>query len=527
MFWADTHLTRIKERFQKEIAASKALVIRDEKTASGRVHIGSMRGVAVHGTVAQLLAQQDVPVVFKYEINDMDPMDGIPAELPEAVWGQYLGRALKDIPSPDGIAENFAEFYAAEFKTVIAEAGFTPEYYRVSELYASGGMDAAIKMALEKAADIRRIYKQISGSDKKEDWLPISMMCEQCGKVGTTHAHHFDGTQVHYRCIAGAGGAQGCGFEGAGEPWGGKAKFPWKVDWPAKWFALGVHIEGAGKDHSTKGGARDVANAIAKEVFGIEPPYDMPYEFFLDKEGKKMSSSKGRGVSSREIADNFPPAILRLALLGKDPNQQTSIDPDGELLATLYDWHDKIAEKFWDGVNDDDARLFEVLYHGAPPARMYLPRFSVVTFVSQMKHLDPIAEFATLKGEGLTDVEERELIERITFAQRWLSTYAPERYRFALQDTLPEAARALSEAQKEALRDIFNYVEAHESIDGPGLHAALHDIKTKRNMAPKELFSALYLTFLGRESGPQAGWFLSTMPREFLVQRLSEALAGV
>lgn len=525
MFWADTHLPRIKERFASDVNAQHPLIVRDEKTASGRVHIGSMRGVAVHGLIAQLLAQADVPVVFKYEINDMDPMDGIPAELAEETWGKYLGCALKDIPSPDETAKNFAEFYAQEFKTVIAEAGFTPEYYRASELYASGKMNDAIKMALEKAADIRRIYKEVSGSDKKEDWLPISMFCEKCGKVGTTHAYAFDGSQVSYRCVAGAGGAVGCGHEGKGEPWDGKAKFPWKVDWPAKWLALGVHVEGAGKDHSTKGGARDVANAIAKEVFGIEPPYDMPYEFFLDKDGKKMSSSKGRGVSSRDIADNFPPVILRLALLGKDPVQQTSIDPDGELLATLYDWHDKIAEKYWSGAGDDDARLFEVLYAGNPPERMYLPRFSVVTFVSQMKHLDPVAEFATLKGEALTDTEERELTERMAFATKWINSYAPERYKFVLQETLPDVARTLSDTQKEALRDVFNYIENASAIDGPGLHAALHDIKTKRNMQPKELFSALYLVFLGRESGPQAGWFLSTLPRELLIQRLTEAIA--
>lgn len=105
MFWADTHLPRIKERFASDVNAQHPLIVRDEKTASGRVHIGSMRGVAVHGLIAQLLAQADVPVVFKYEINDMDPMDGIPAELAEETWGKYLGCALKDIPSPDETAK--------------------------------------------------------------------------------------------------------------------------------------------------------------------------------------------------------------------------------------------------------------------------------------------------------------------------------------------------------------------------------------------------------------------------------------
>jgi lysyl-tRNA synthetase class 1 len=279
-------------------------------------------------------------------------------------------------------------------------------------------------------------------------------------------------------------------------------------------------VEGAGKDHSTKGGARDVANAIAKEVFGIESPHDVPYEFFLDKDGKKMSSSKGRGTSSREIADNFPPTILRLALIGKDRSVQTSIDPQGELLALLYDWHDKLAEKFWDGVGDDDARLFELLYHGHPPTRHYLPRFSTVTFVCQMTHLNPYTEFTALKEGHLTDEEKRVIDERIIFAQRWLETYAPDKYKFILQKDVPASALGLSSIQKQALAAVLVFVESRDSLDGPTFHTELHDIKTRLNIPAKELFSALYLSFLGRDSGPQAGWFLSTLDKSFLVDRL-------
>ena len=54
------------------------------------------------------------------------------------------------------------------------------------------------------------------------------------------------------------------------------------------------------------------------------------------------------------------------------------------------------------------------------------------------------------------------------------------------------------------------------------MHHKLHEIKTELAIEPKELFSAIYLAFLGRESGPQAGWFLSVLDREFLVRRLRE-----
>ena len=146
MFWAD----RIAETAEKKFGKGPIL-IRDEKTPSGRVHVGSMRGVAIHGAIAEALKDRGVPNIFKYEFNDFDPMDGFPEYLPEE-FRQYMGLPLLKIPSPDGKAANFAEYFANEFKEVILAAGFTPEFYNVSELYLSGKMDDAIRLALDRAA---------------------------------------------------------------------------------------------------------------------------------------------------------------------------------------------------------------------------------------------------------------------------------------------------------------------------------------------------------------------------------------
>jgi lysyl-tRNA synthetase class I len=75
-----------------------------------------------------------------------------------------------------------------------------------------------------------------------------------------------------------------------------------------------------------------------------------------------MSSSKGKGSSAREIADLLPTKIFRLALLGKDINQQFNFDPEGDTIPVLYDQYDKLAESYWAGVKDDYARLFEFIH---------------------------------------------------------------------------------------------------------------------------------------------------------------------
>lgn len=523
MFWADNIAGEVRERFAAKIERGETLLVRDEKTASGRVHVGSMRGVAIHGMVAHVLNEQGAPAEFKYEIHDFDVMDGLPTYLDTAVYQQEMGKPLNHVPSPEPIAPNFAAYFGNEFMDVIRQTGFEPKFYCASELYESGDMDAVIRTALDRAADIRRIYKTVSGSQRPDDWYPLSVVCENCGKIGTTRVSGWDGEQVTYTCEpAMVEWASGCGHTGAMSPFGGNAKLPWKVEWPAKWKVLGVDVEGEGKDHSTKGGARDVANHVSREVFEYEPPYDIPYEFFLVG-GEKMSSSKGRGASAREIADLFPPRIFRFALIGKQLMQAINVEPEGETLPRLFDSYDTVAQKYWDGVGDDDARLFELVHFNRPPDAHYLPRFSTVAYLVQMPHVQIDDEIAALKGEALTADELSVLDERVTYALYWLKTYAPERYKFEIQHTLPEKARELSDVQQRALADVLSYLQEHERPTGEELHAALHTIRKETEIEPKEFFSALYTIILGKDSGPKAGWFLSVLDRDFLLTRLREA----
>ncbi|MCE9644148.1 lysine--tRNA ligase [Candidatus Parcubacteria bacterium] len=525
MFWADRIAESIEKDRAKDIAAGP-LVIRDEKTASGRVHVGSMRGAAIHGLVSQVLADKGVANTFYWEINDFDPMDGMPVYLDEAVYRQYMGKPLYTIPSPDGKAKNFAEYYGEEFAGVLKDSGFYPTYYRASELYLSGRMNEAIRIALEKAEDIRRIYKEVSGSERADTWLPLSVVCEKCGKIGTTTAVSFDGEKVTYRCEAKkVEWAEGCSHEGSVSPFDGRAKLPWKVEWAAKFKVMNVMVEGGGKDHSTKGGARDVANRISREVFGYEPPFDIPYEFFLIG-GKKMSSSKGRGSSAREVADLLPPHIFRLGLLSKDINQAINFDPEGDTIPVLFDLYDRLAEKYFVGETDDHVRML-VLSHKPEDQksipRRFLPRFSLIAFLVQMPHLDLFVEVEKMKGSPLTQEDKEETELRALYAKKWLEECAPEDFKYELAKELPEAAKSLSPEQKKAVKAILEYVEANPILDGQLLHTALHEMRKALGIEAADFFSAVYLSFLGKPSGPKAGWFLSVLERELLLSRLREA----
>ncbi len=528
MLWADRIASEIRDT--RKPRDGKTFLIRDEKTISGRVHVGSMRGVAIHGLISEVLAEYGIANEFRFEIGDLDPFDSIPSYLDVEKFTEHLGKPLYAVPSPESGFANYAEYFGAEFTDVHRKAGFTPSYYRATELYRSGKMDPYIKTALERTSDIRKILKEVSGSEKDESWLPVSVVCEKCGKMMTTRAYDFDpstplgaGGTVAYACDRSPDECVPCGYVGRVAPWKGTAKLFWKVDWAAKWIALGVDIEGGGKDHSTKGGSRDVANHISNEVFGYEPPFDIPYEFFLVG-GKKMSSSKGRGSSAKDMCDLFPTQVFRLALIGKDIREQIDVDPSGESVPKLYDWYDELALGVREGKADDYSRLYalcELPSERAGLSAEWEMRFREVAFIVQMPHLELRREAEKIKGTGLTEDEIKKLEERARYAKFWLAAYAPEEFKYELQEELPRVILSIS--QKNALSALADFFQSAERT-GEELHLRLHELKTEIPIAPKELFQAIYRIFLNRDSGPKAGWFLAGLPRDFVIARLREAI---
>lgn len=527
MFWADKIAEEIKRKYEKKIASGKPLVIRDEKTMSGRVHVGSLRGVAIHGIISEVLNEQNIANKYLYEINDFDPMDGLPVYLDQEKFKPYIGMPLCNIPALNGKAKNYAEYFAQEFMQVIKETGFKPEHYRSSDLYKQGKYNEVIKTAIKNAEKIREIYKKVSGSEKDSKWLPVQMICQKCGKIGTTKAIAFDSQEVEYVCEEDmVKWAKGCGYRGKNSPFDGNAKLPWKVEWAAKFKVLDVDIEGAGKDHSTRGGSREIAETISREVFGQVPPFNIPYEFF-QVGGKKMSSSKGAGSSSKEIADLLPPELLRLLLLNKDPKKVIEFIPDGDTIPILYDLYDKMAEAYFKKEKGDYARIFKLM-HASREEKLkprFLPRFSQMAFIVQTLHLDNYAAVEKMKEMPLAAEDKEEVDYRADYVKRWLEKFAPEDYRYELQEkAIPEGAKNFSAEQKKALALILQYIESQEKLDGQVLHTKLHEIKEETKINPKDLFSAIYLSFLGKPSGPKAGWFLSVLDKKFLEKRLGEVI---
>jgi lysyl-tRNA synthetase class 1 len=345
----------------------------------------------------------------------------------------------------------------------------------------------------------------------------------------------WDGERVFYECRPDlVAWAKGCGHSGWVSPFGGRAKLPWNLEWAAQWALFGVTIEPNGKDLATAGGSRDRSEAIAREVFENEPPLNFPYEF-LNIGGKKMSTSKGRGVAAHEIVEAVPPEQLRFLFLRHRPNHALEFDPDGtDQIPRLFDDFDKFAaatagrqvrgdlppgheSTFRYSLLDPDADV-------AVEAAAFRPAFGHLAMLIQLPEVDVVGRVEAEKGSPLTDHERALLDQRAGAARVWLETYAPESARLTVHhEAVPPTAAGLHEDQRAFLAQLADRAERDGPVSGDAWQALIFAVATDAGLPGRRAFEAIYRAFLGRTNGPRAGWLLASLDPVFVRERAREA----
>ena len=516
MIWVDREVKEIINR------KKKLEWVDDMKTPSGRVHIGSLRGVVVHDLVYKVLLENKINSRFTYVFDDHDPMDSIPSYLEYKKWEKYAGMQLYKIPSPVKGFNSFAHYYADEYIKVFNSINCHPQLIWASELYNSGKMNKVIKKVLDNAKKIRAIYNKAFEKKKPNDWFPFNVVCKKCKKIGTTYVYKWDGKKVFYRCehkmVA---WAMGCGYEGIVSPYDGNGKLAWRVDWPAKWKVIGVTIEGAGKDHMSAGGSYDVAKIICDKIFKTEAPYPIPYEFFNLK-GKKMSSSKGLGVSAKEISNIVPPNILRFIIVRTPIKKAIDFDIDEETINKIFDDYDICLKAYYDikeGLFSDDkksevlkdfariAQLSQV--HPLPNKRSYFPRFrTIVNLLNNNENV--INYFESQKKSKLSKDELKILNERIKYAN--LNTNKAKK--------LKNNKLALTKNQLKFLVQLSKNLDTEKSNDRDKIQDIVFSTLKQSVYNAKEIFSGFYLALLGKEYGPKAADLILSLGKSKVVKIL-------
>jgi len=480
--WAEELAKKIiKEHGKKKLFISTMI------TPSGPIHLGNLKEVMVGFLISDALKKAGAEVSFNFFVDNFDHLRRVYPFLPKS-FEKYVGRSLSEIPDFWNCHKSYDKHFLEPFLQALVELNVKPKVRYVDLLYKNGTYTPVIKIALRNRDKIYKIISKISGRVMPKDWSPFMPLCAKCGKINQSKVvgQELDKNLVQYQCL--------CGHKGKADFSKGQGKLVWRVHWSANWKTFNVSIEGFGKDQATKGGGYDTASAIVKEIYHQEPPFPVPYEWVYVKGQGKMAGSTGIGFTPLQMLEVMPSETLIYFYERTKPNKHFDFDIAEGLPA------------LWNESGGLTRIPFEHLVMVAQSA------FSFEDILDSLKRT----------GYGKQVQSSKSKIQNeIKYVKNWLKDYAPERYKFAVQKSTPKIK--LSHIQKEFLSNILKAVEG-KKLDGEKLHQEIHNIKNKMKIPPREAFSAIYQIFLGKDSGPQAGWFLAGLDKKFVIKRLKEVI---
>jgi lysyl-tRNA synthetase class 1 len=233
-----------------------------------------------------------------------------------------------------------------------------------------------------------------------------------------------------------------------------------------------------------------------------------------------MSASKGTGLDAEEGSTIMPPEVVRYFILRAAPSKRLYFDPVNGVVQ-LMDEFAAFAAKA--DKTESEEQLWYICTRGDGSQRnVSRVPFSllVASYQASLKDID--TTLSVLFRTEYADVakEEADIIKReLRFIDEWLNKRAPDDAKFALAQQVD--ASVFTNLQKEYMRALAEKVAAApQGADGAWFHDAIYELKDAVDLPPKELFATLYMAIIGKTSGPRAGWFLSILPKEWLIKRL-------
>lgn len=490
------------------------IVVSSGVSPSGAYHLGTLREIMTAEAVARELRMRGRRARHIHVSDDLDVFRKVPADIP-AEFEEYLGMPLCDVPSPDPKkAQTYADYYVADLLPAAGLLNMEMEVIRAHEKYRSGFFVEAIEKALEGSADIRRAIEEISGRKLDPQWSPIQVI--ENGRLKNRAFVNIDTDRKILTYEGSDGNPAEISYEN------GEVKLNWRIDWPARWWKLGVHVEPFGRDHATKGGSYDTGVAIVRDVYEAEPPYPVPYNF-INKAGetKKMSKSKGDAVTAVELLQNVPAEVVWFFMLRSAPDKLLFFDT-AETLIKLFDEFSELLSN--PDKSEDDEHLLKLCLLGVKRPTISRVPFThlYVSYQASLRNIEKTLDVIKRTEYANIVAEEEDVIrEELKFIHSWLDIWAPEEVRFDLRSR-PLQASEFSETEQKFLSGLAGQIQsAPTSADGEWFHKAIYEYKEELGLSPNELFTTLYRAIIDKDSGPRAGWFLSTLPRDWLLKQLT------
>jgi len=501
MHWADA---------EAEAVESKNPLVATGEAPSGPIHLGHIREILTGEAICRASSGDLVLIV-----DSFDPMRKVYPFLDDS-YEEHIGKPLSEIPCPCKEHDNYAEHFMEPFIESLEELGVDLEVLYAHEMYAQGEYEDSTRMILNHKDKVVEIIEEETGRELDDDWFPYNPICSECGNLGGSKIISFDDPFVKYQC--------NCGYEGEADIRRDDGKLPWRCDWPARWWILGIDCEPFGKDHSVSGGSWDTGKRIIEEIFDTEQPHPVVYEWIQWKGKGPMSSSSGVAIKTEEMLEMVSPEVLRFLIMNSKPRTHIDFDP-GLGLLDLVDMYDECEQVYFEGDDDEMKRTYELSQVGSVPSKkpQRIPYRHLVNLVQIYEERDKIWSVVQQTEQIKEDRPEdyQRFKNRANKVENWLENYAPDMVKFSLKKKIPDVD--LSEKERIFLDLYLKRIEDHK-WDSDSLHKLVHTTAEEVEIAKGKAFRSFYKILLGEDKGPRLGRFLSQLDKEFVKKRLKEAV---
>ncbi|MDO9125480.1 MAG: lysine--tRNA ligase, partial [Parvibaculum sp.] len=277
----------------------------------------------------------------------------------------------------------------------------------------------------------------------------------------------------------------------------------------------GVDYEMAGKDliDSVK-----VSSQVCK-VLGGTPPEGFNYELFLDEEGKKISKSKGNGLSIEDWLRYASPESLQYFMF-QSPRAGKRLYFDviprnvDEYLGALTAFPKQDARERLNNA------AFHI-HHGNPPTEDLPISFSLLLNLASASHSEDrnvLWGFIRNYAPDATPENHPRLDHLVGYAINYFHDFVRPAKKY----------RAPTDLERAALEELAARLEAAEpGATAEELQNIVYDIGKNHPFEKlRDWFKALYEVLLGEEQGPRFGTFVKLYGVKETVALIRRALAG-
>ena len=423
--------------------------------------------------------------------DDLDALRKVPDNIPNKdEMEKYIGYPLSSIPDPFGEEDSYGTYMNNKLLAFLKKfVKCDYEFKSATACYKAGIYNEKLILLLHHYDEVMNLMLKNVGEERQKTYSPFLPISPINGKVlqvkiedidlqkNTISFYDVDNTLKSVPVTD------------------GHCKLQWKPDWGMRWAAFQVDYEMHGKDLTP---SAVISTKICRLLQEASPELFV-YELFLDHEGKKISKSKGNGVSLEEWTRYGSEESLIYYMFNKPKvAKKLSIDT----IPSLYDEYLQNIQSYHIDRNIYHP-VYSIYYPNPVPQYEKIISYGLVLNVLIACNIEDInLLWKFLKKYNPKLLSDKIVIELAEYAFRYYNDRLKNNKNYAIP----------SEDDCIHLEKLISSLNNIEIVSPASVQQSLYDTAkecgySRENM--KQWFQMLYQTILGVSEGPRLGSFIA------------------